>query len=109
MRSSNSVRHAGDDLDLEVKAREPVHADRRPVRIGRLRENLALYSHDRAELVFGISMERCDVDDIVESASARLQRRLEIGEGQPDLSLEARLGRTIAAAPDLARYEQEIA
>lgn len=48
------------------------------------------------------------VDDIVEPASRRLQGRLEIGEGQTNLSLEVRLRRTIAAAADLPGHEQQI-
>ena len=56
--------NACDDLDLEVEPREPVDSDRRPVRVGRFGKNLALDSHDRTELVFGIGMKRRHVDDI---------------------------------------------
>src|SRR5690554_606479 len=52
-----SVRNAGDDLDLEVEAREPVDADRGPVGIRRLREDFVLDGQDGVELALWISVE----------------------------------------------------
>ncbi|HSJ04550.1 MAG TPA: hypothetical protein VK956_18920 [Verrucomicrobium sp.] len=89
--------NTGDDLDLEVESREPVNADRRPIRIRRFREDFAFNGHDCAELIFGIGMKGRHVDDIVKPASTSLQGRLEIGECQTDLSLKVRVGRAIAA------------
>lgn len=60
-----SIGNAGDDLDLEIESRKPVDADRRPIRIRRLREDFAFNGHDRAELIFGIGMKGRHVDDIV--------------------------------------------
>lgn len=39
------VGNTGDDLDVEVEPGEPVDADRRPIRIGRLRKHLAFCSY----------------------------------------------------------------
>src|SRR5690606_39399242 len=63
-----SVRNARDDLDLEVEARQPVDADRGPVRIGRLREHFVLDGQDGIELALRIGMEARHVDDVVEPA-----------------------------------------
>jgi hypothetical protein len=108
LRLMNSAWNTGDDLDLEVEPREPVDADRRPIRIRRFREDFAFNGHDRAELILGIGMKGRHVNDIVKPASTRLQGRLEIGECQADLSLKVRLGRAIAATADLTGHEQEV-
>src|SRR5690606_18111190 len=56
-RTMRSVRDARDDLDLEVEARQPVDADRGPVRIGRLREYFVLDGQDGIELALRIGVE----------------------------------------------------
>lgn len=74
-----------------------------------MREDVVFNRQDSIELMFRIGMKGRHVDDIVEPAPCRLQRRLKIVEGQTDLSLEVRFGRAIDATADLTRNKQQIA
>jgi hypothetical protein len=103
------VRNAGDDLDFEVEAGKPVDTDRSPVRIGRPWEYFALNGHDGFELVFGVSVEGRHIDDIVEGATPCRERRLQIGESQPNLTGKVRFRRAIGTAADLTGNKQQIA
>jgi hypothetical protein len=103
-----ALRNAGDDLYLEVEAGEPVYAERSPIRVWWLTENLLLDGHDGSELVFGVSVERGHIHDIVDSAARGVQRRLEVFECQLDLAFEIRFGCSIGTAADLPGDEQEI-
>jgi transposase-like protein len=96
---------SGNYLDLEVEASEPVDTDGGPVRIGRLRKDLALFRHDRCELILGVGMESRHVDDIVKGATACSQRCFQIGKGQSDLLGEFRFRRAIGTASHLAGNE----
>ena len=108
-RKLRAGRNAGDDLDLEIEAGEPIDADCGPVRVRRLAENLLLDGHDGWELVFGVRVERRHIHDVVERAAGRAQRGLEIFEGQLDLLFKIRFWRSIGAAADLPGHEQEVA
>ncbi len=86
-----SAGNARDHLDLEVEARKPVDADRRPVRIG-LGEDLALDGHDRGELPFGVGMRRTITSTMSSSPHPPACKvAWEIGECQADLGFEIRL------------------
>jgi hypothetical protein len=102
-------RNASDHLDLEIETRQPGHADRRPVGIGRRAEDPVLDGHDGRELVFGIGVECGDVDDIGEGAAGCFQRRLQVVEGQLDLACEVRFGRSVGPAADLSGDEEKVA
>ena len=102
-------RDAGDHLDFEVEASEPVDAEGGPARIGRRGEDLLLGGHDGFELVLGIGVEAGDVDDVVEAAARRLERRLQVGESPFDLACEIRLGAPVGAAAYMTGHEKQIA
>jgi len=101
-------RNACDDFNLEIETAEPVHTDRSPVRIRRLGENFAFHLHHESKLLFGIGVKCCHIDDVVETAPSRLQRRLEISERQAHLRFEVGFGRTVAATTDLAGHEEKV-
>ena len=82
--------NAGDHLDLEIKAGKPIDPDRRPVWIWSPLEDLALHGHDGFELLLRIGMEGRYIDDVIKAAPCRDKRRLQIGEGQPNLIREVR-------------------
>ncbi len=103
------MRHAGDDLDLEVEAGKPIHAHRGPVGEGRCGEHLILDCRDGLELIFGISVERGEIDDVVEAAIRRVKRCAKIVECLPNLTFEIRFGRAIETAADLTGDEDEVA
>ena len=105
---AESLRQAGNDLDLEIETREPVHAHRRPVRIRVVREDLRTDGVHRPELGLRIGMEGRDVDDVVQTGSSRLQNVPEVIEGQLDLLGEIRFRGAVRPAPDLAGDEKKI-
>lgn len=106
---SVTSRNTGDDLYLEVEAGEPVDAERSPVRVGWLAENLLLDGHDRSELVFGVGVEAGDIDNIIQRAAGGTQRGLQIVKGQPHLPFEIGFGCSVRTAADLSGYKQQIA
>src|SRR5687767_8901401 len=107
--SGRTLRNPCDDLDLEIEARQPVHAHRGPVRIGRFADRLQSDRVERLPLRCRVGVEAGHIDNVVERATSRLQHGREIVEGKLDLLFEHRLGRAVFAAADLARDEQEVA
>ena len=53
---TQSLRQAGDDLDLEIEASQPVDAHGGPVRIGLIRKDLRANGIDRLELNFRVGV-----------------------------------------------------
>ena len=86
------MRKARDDLDLEIEAGQPVHADRGPVRVRRVADRLQADGGKRLPLRARIGVEGGHVDDIVERAASGLQHRREIVEGKLDLLFKDRFG-----------------
>ena len=101
--------NASDHFDFEVEAGELGHTDRRPVGIGLSAEDLALDGHDRLELIFGVRVKARHIDDIREGAAGRVQRCLQVVEGQLDLPSEVRFGSSIGAAADLPGDKKKVA
>lgn len=98
-------RNAGDDLDFEVETRQPVDAERRPVRIGRFVENAVLHGHDCAELLLRIGVECGHVDYIVERAAGCFQSCTQIVERELDLAFKIGFWASICPAANLAGDE----
>lgn len=105
---SSICRNTGNDLYLEVEAGEPVYAERSPIRIGWLAENLLLYRHDSSELVLRVSVEGGYVHNIIHRAVRGAQRGLQVVKGQPYLAFEIGLRCSIGTAANLSGYKQQV-
>ena len=105
---SNLGRNTGDHFDFEIEPGQPVDTNRRPVRIGRLIKDGAFHVHDCFELMFWICMERCDVNDVIDGAVCGFEHGLEIVKCKGDLLAEIGFGRTVFAAANLARNEEQV-
>jgi len=102
-------RDAGDDLDLEIKARQPGGAYGRPVRVGRVSDHGVADLHDLVELVLRVGVKGRHIDHVLQRAACRRQDLDQIVEGESHLFGEVRLRRAVGQAADLAGYEEKVA
>jgi hypothetical protein len=69
-------RNPRDDLDLEIEARQPVHAHRGPVRVGRVADRLQPDDVDRLPLRGRVGMEGGHVVEDIQPVDAEAAARL---------------------------------
>ncbi len=87
------------DLDLEVEAVKPCHADCGERRMRRVALELGHDLPDALECRLRIDHEHGDVHHIVERASGLLQDRIQVSKSEPHLFLQIRFRRSILATP----------
>lgn len=97
--------NSGYYFDFKIKTRQPVHADRRPVRIGGLREGFTFYRHNGGELVFRIGVKTGDINDVIKATACCSENRAQVVEGEPDLAFKVGLWRTSWRSVTLAQSE----